>query len=179
VHTLGDDEELLQVGLRLSLRRQLEDEAGGAKNLLSSAAKPEVSRHTHDADVNAEGQGDLGGPGLSPPATEGEAQRALKNRCMQDAHHGLGVPEENEEILGVVGVGDERPLLKTKATKEVGVDVPRGNERARTGDHCDQCPLEGDLVVGDLGGARNDTKLELRMPCRVADRQWERVAPTT
>jgi hypothetical protein len=157
VHTLGDDKEILQVGLRLSLRRQLEDEAGGAENLLSSAAKPEVSRHTHDADANAEGHGDLGGPGLTPPTTEGEARRALRNKCMQKTQHGLGVPEENEEILGVVGVGDERPLLKTKATKEVGVDVPRGSERARTDDHCDQRPLEGDLVVSDLGGVRTDT----------------------
>jgi hypothetical protein len=157
VHTPGDDEELLQVGLRLNLRRQLEDEAGGAENLLSSSAKPEVSRHTHDDDANAEGHGDLGGRGLTPPATEGEAQRALRNRCMQNAHHGLGIPEENEEILRVVGVGDERPLLKTKATKEVGVDVPRGSEWERIGDHCDQRPLETNLVDGDLDGARNYT----------------------
>jgi hypothetical protein len=93
VHTPGEDEELLQVGLRLSLRCNLEDEAGGAENLLSSVAKPEVSRHTHDADTNVEGHGDLGGPGLTPPATEGEAQRALRNRCMQNTHNGLGVPE--------------------------------------------------------------------------------------
>jgi hypothetical protein len=70
-------------------------------------------------------------------------------------------------------------LLKTKATKEVGVDVPCGSEQTRTCDHCNQCPLVDDLVVGDLGGVRNDTKLERRTPNRVTDRQWERVAPTT
>jgi hypothetical protein len=119
VHTLGDDEELLQVVLRLSLRLQLDAEAGGSlEHLLSSVAKPEVSRHSHDADVNAKGHGNFGGLGLTPPATEGEAQRALRNRCMQNTHHGFDIPEENEEILKVVGVGDERPLLMTKATRE-------------------------------------------------------------
>jgi hypothetical protein len=131
VHTLDDDEELLQVGLRLSLRRQLNDEAGGAENLLGSAAKPEVTQHSHGADTNVVGHGSFGSLGLMPLVVEVEAQRALRNRCMQNMHHGLNVPEVNEKILRVVGVGDERPLCKTKATKKVGVNVPRGSEQTR------------------------------------------------
>jgi hypothetical protein len=63
-------------------------------------------------------------------------------------------------------------------TKKVGVDDPRGSERMRTCDHYDQHPLEGDLVVGDFGGAQDDIELELRTPSRMADRQWEWVAPS-
>lgn len=84
-----------------------------------------VNWHHHNADLEPVFHGGHAGPCLTAPTPEHDLECFLRERGMKHTEHGIGVPEDYEEILHVVWVNEEGPRLNTETTLHIGLDVSR------------------------------------------------------